>query len=109
MAVCALEGFRLALAAEVAELDEPSSLDALQEIHSLAEELDRTTRRYRLHALVREAAGASELRRRKYAGSRVGRERLATVRKGHGRLAGGVLMVAGADRRRRSLAAHRLG
>jgi hypothetical protein len=42
MAVCAPEGFRLALAAEVAELDEPSSLDALQEIHSrsLAEELD---------------------------------------------------------------------
>jgi hypothetical protein len=111
MAVCAPEGFRLALAAEVAELDEPSSLDALQQMHSrsLAEELDRTTRRYRLHALVREAAGASDLQRRKYAGSRVGRERLATVRKGHGRLAVGVLMVAGADRRRRSLAGHRLG
>jgi hypothetical protein len=41
MAVCAPEGFRLALAAEVAELDEPTSLDALQEIHSrsLAEEI----------------------------------------------------------------------
>jgi hypothetical protein len=69
MAVCAPEGFRLALAAEVAELDEASSLDALQEIHSrsLVEELDRTTRRYRLHALVRKAAGASNLQRRKHA------------------------------------------
>jgi hypothetical protein len=68
MAVCAPEGFRLALAAQVAELDETSSLDALHEVHSrsLVEELDRTTRRYRLHALVREAAGASDLQRRKH-------------------------------------------
>ena len=95
MAVCAPEGFRLALAAEVAELDEASSLDALQEIHSrsLVEELDRTTRRYRLHALVREAAGASVLAAAKACGmcsegvQRLG-EWLASVRRGHGRLAG---------------------
>jgi hypothetical protein len=57
MAVCAPEGFRLGLAAEVAELGEVSSLDAIQEMHSrsLVEELDRTTRRYRLHALVRSS------------------------------------------------------
>jgi tetratricopeptide (TPR) repeat protein len=69
MAVCAPEGFRLALAAEVAELGEDPSLDALQEIHSrsLVDELDRATRRYRLHALVREAAGASDSQRREHA------------------------------------------
>jgi tetratricopeptide (TPR) repeat protein len=69
MAACAPEGFRLALAAEMAGLDETSSLDALQEIHSrsLAEELDRTTRRYRVHALVREAAETSDLQRLKHA------------------------------------------
>jgi tetratricopeptide (TPR) repeat protein len=68
MAVCAPEGFRLALAAEVAALNEASSLDALQAIYSrsLVEELDRNTHRYRLHALVREAAGASDLQRRKH-------------------------------------------
>ena len=50
MPVSAPQGFRLALAAELAELGEASSLDALQEIHSrsLVEELDRSTRRYRL-------------------------------------------------------------
>jgi tetratricopeptide (TPR) repeat protein len=71
MAVCAPEGFRLSLAAEIAELDEASSLGALQEIHShsLAEELDRTGRRYRLHALVREAAGATDAQRHKHAES----------------------------------------
>ncbi len=101
MAVCAPEGFRISLAAEIAELAETSSLDALQEIHSrsLAEELDRTERRYRLHALVREAAGATDAQRRKHAEydqqaiPRVGKE-LASVRKGHGRLAGGVIVVA---------------
>jgi hypothetical protein len=69
MAVCAPEGFRLTLAAEVADLGDDPSLDALQEIHSrsLVEELDRSTRRYRLHALVREAAGASDWQRRKHA------------------------------------------
>ena len=69
MAVCAPEGFRLALAAEVAEFGEGSSLDVLRELHSrsLVEELDRTTRHYRLHALVREAAGASDLQHRKHA------------------------------------------
>jgi hypothetical protein len=70
MAVCAPEGFRLALAAEIAELGEASSLDVLQEIHSrsLVDELERTTRRYRLHALVREAASAVDSQRRKHAG-----------------------------------------
>jgi len=69
MAVCAQEGFRLSLAAEIAELDEETSLNALQEIHSrsLDEELDRATRRYRLHALVREAAGATDEQRQKHA------------------------------------------
>jgi tetratricopeptide (TPR) repeat protein len=69
MAACAPEGFRLGLAAQIAELDETSSLDALQEIHSrsLAEELDRDERRYRLHALVRKAAGSTDLQRRKHA------------------------------------------
>jgi len=60
MAVCAPEGFRLGLAAEVAELAE--ALDALQELvsRSLAKELDRTSRRYALHPLIRQAAGAEE-------------------------------------------------
>lgn len=62
MAVCAPEGFRLSLAAEVAELDEDPALDALQELksRSLVEELDRETRRYRLHTLVRSAAGSAD-------------------------------------------------
>jgi tetratricopeptide (TPR) repeat protein len=62
MAVCAPEGFRLSLAAEVAELDEEPALDALQELksRSLVEELDRETRRYRLHTLVRSAAGSAD-------------------------------------------------
>ena len=69
MAVCAPEGFRLGLAAEVAELDEATSLDALQELRSrsLVEELDRSKRRYRLHALVREASGSNELFRERHA------------------------------------------
>jgi len=69
MAVCAPEGFRLGLAAEVADLGDDPSLDALQEIHSrsLVEESDRSMRRYRLHALVREAAGASDAQRRNHA------------------------------------------
>ena len=62
MAVCAPEGFRLSLAAEILGFDEPACLDALSEIqsHSLVEELDRDTRRYRLHTLVREAAEATD-------------------------------------------------
>ncbi|MGA2592591.1 MAG: TIR domain-containing protein [Bryobacteraceae bacterium] len=63
MAACAPEGFYLDLAAEVASLDEGGALEALQQLiaRSLADEIDRTERRYRLHALVREAAnrGAS--------------------------------------------------
>ena len=71
MAVCAPEGFRIALAAEIAGLNETSSLDALQEIYSrsLVEELDRDNRRYRLHALVREASEATDALRRKHAKS----------------------------------------
>ena len=58
MAACAPEGFYLDLAAGIAGLDEGGALEALQQLvaRSLAEELDRTERRYRLHALVREAA-----------------------------------------------------
>ena len=69
MTVCAPEGFRLDLAAEVADLDETSSLDALQEIYSrsLVDEVDRASRRYRLHTLVREAAGVSDVQRRIHA------------------------------------------
>lgn len=66
MSVCAADSFRLGLAAEVAELEEAASLDALQELRSrsLVEELDRTGRRYRIHALVREAAFDASLRGR---------------------------------------------
>jgi hypothetical protein len=62
MAVCAFEGFRFSLAAEVAGLDEATALDALQELksRSLVEELDRETRRYRLHTLVRSATGSTD-------------------------------------------------
>jgi len=69
MAVCAPDGFRLSLAAEVAKLPEGTSLDALQELksRSLAEELDRESRRYRLHALVRAAAGPSDSLRLRHA------------------------------------------
>jgi tetratricopeptide (TPR) repeat protein len=58
MAACAPEGFHLDLAAEIARLDEGAALAALQQLiaRSLADEVDRTGRRYRLHALVREAA-----------------------------------------------------
>ena len=61
MSACAAEGFFLDLAAEIAGFDEAleegASLAALQQLiaRSLAEEVDRTDRRYRLHALVREA------------------------------------------------------
>jgi tetratricopeptide (TPR) repeat protein len=58
MSACAAEGFFLDLAADIASLDEGAALAALQQLvaRSLAEEVDRTDRRYRLHALVREAA-----------------------------------------------------
>ena len=57
------------MAAEIAGLDETTSLNALQEIHSrsLAEELDRDDRRYRVHALVREATGTTDVLRKKQA------------------------------------------
>ena len=58
MAACAPEGFRLDLAAQIAGLGEDASLAMLHALvtRSLVEELDRTDRRYRLHALVRESA-----------------------------------------------------
>jgi len=63
MSACAAEGFFLDLAAEIAGLDETGSLGALQQLvaRSLAEELDRADRRYRLHALVRETADGKAL------------------------------------------------
>jgi tetratricopeptide (TPR) repeat protein len=66
MSACAAEGFFLDLAAEVAGLDEGAALGTLQVLvaRSLAEELDRTERRYRLHALVREVADGRTLRER---------------------------------------------
>jgi tetratricopeptide (TPR) repeat protein len=69
MSVCAAEGFRLALAAEVAELTEEKALDALQNLtsRSLAEELDRGARQYRLHALVRIAADPADALRARHA------------------------------------------
>ena len=53
----------------MAELDDAASLNALQELRSrsLVEELDRSKRRYKLHALVREASGATELFRQIHA------------------------------------------
>lgn len=58
MSACAPEGFRLDLAASIVSLDEDAALAALQQLvaRSLAEEVDRASRRYRLHAMVREAA-----------------------------------------------------
>jgi tetratricopeptide (TPR) repeat protein len=66
MAACAPEGFRLLLAAAVAEMEEPAALAALNELasRSLVEELDRTDRRYRLHALVRESADGAAFGKR---------------------------------------------
>lgn len=66
MSACAAEGFHLDLAAEIASLDESRALEALQQLmaRSLAEEIDRTSRRYRLHALVREAANGEPLGKR---------------------------------------------
>jgi tetratricopeptide (TPR) repeat protein len=66
MAACATEGFHLDLAAEIAGLNEDGSLAALQQLvaRSLADEIDRSERRYRLHALVREAANGAALGQR---------------------------------------------
>ena len=59
MAVCAPSGFRLGLAAEIAELDEAAALEAVHDLRSrsLVEEIDKDTRRYRLHSLIRSVAG----------------------------------------------------
>jgi tetratricopeptide (TPR) repeat protein len=69
MAACAPDGFRLKLAAEVAGLQDEAAGDALQELHerALVEEADRRAGRYRLHSLVREAAGATDEMRLRHA------------------------------------------
>ena len=69
LAVCAPEGFRLGLAAEIADFKEEAALDALQELksRSLVEELDKEARRYRLHALVRAAAEPADSLRLRHA------------------------------------------
>jgi tetratricopeptide (TPR) repeat protein len=69
MAVCAPEGFRLGLAREVAKLGEKAAVDAVHELvlRSLVEELDRESRWYRVHALVRVAAGAGDALRMRHA------------------------------------------
>jgi tetratricopeptide (TPR) repeat protein len=66
MAACALGGFRLSLAASVAEMEGAAALAAINELasRSLVEELDRTDRRYRLHALVRESADGAAFGKR---------------------------------------------
>jgi tetratricopeptide (TPR) repeat protein len=66
MAACAPGGFRLSLAAAVAGMEEPAALAALNELasRSLVEELDRTDRRYRLHALVRVSADGAAFGKR---------------------------------------------
>jgi tetratricopeptide (TPR) repeat protein len=63
MSACAAEGFFLDLAAEIAGFDGAGALAPLQQLiaRSLAEEIDRTDRRYRLHALVRETADGKPL------------------------------------------------
>ena len=65
MSACAPEGFRLDLAAMIVSLDEDAALAALQQLmeRSLVEEVDRAERRYRLHAMVREAAGGNAFAR----------------------------------------------
>jgi tetratricopeptide (TPR) repeat protein len=69
MAACAPTGVRLGFAGEVAELDEPATLEALQGLYSrsLVVEMDRTLRRYRIHPLIREAATPSDDVRRRHA------------------------------------------
>jgi len=66
MAACAPGGFRLSLAAPVAGMEEPAALAALNELasRSLVEQLDRTDRRYRLHALVRVSADGAAFGKR---------------------------------------------
>ncbi|MBS1874209.1 MAG: toll/interleukin-1 receptor domain-containing protein, partial [Acidobacteria bacterium] len=69
MAACAPAGVRLDFAAKVAGFEEMAALEALQELfaRSLVVELDRETRRYRLHPLVREAAAPTEAVRKRQA------------------------------------------
>jgi tetratricopeptide (TPR) repeat protein len=62
MAVCAPEGFRLALAQQVSELDTQTAQMAIRDLYSrsLVELVDKDSQRYRLHAMVRDAAGEDE-------------------------------------------------
>src|SRR5687768_15963380 len=65
MSACAHEDFLRDLVAVIGDLDELTALGALQQLiaRSLAEEVSRTDRRYRLHAMVREGAGGKALGR----------------------------------------------
>jgi tetratricopeptide (TPR) repeat protein len=71
MAACAAGGFKLDLAAEIAELSEADALYALKEIfaRSLVVEVDRDVRHYRLHPLIREAAAPGSDVRARHAGA----------------------------------------
>jgi tetratricopeptide (TPR) repeat protein len=71
MAVCAPEGFRRTLAAEIAGLDAQSASAAGRELYALnvVELIDRESQRYRLHAMVRDAAGAGDDLRARHAAS----------------------------------------
>ena len=110
MAVCAPEGFRLALAAEVAELDEASSLDVVAG-NTLTLAGGRVGSDHAAISTPRAGARGRRCIRLATAkacgmhseGVRRLGEQLASVRRGHGRLAGGVLLVAGGGWRRRSL------
>jgi len=69
MAACAPGGFQFAVASEVAQLGEDDAIDALQRIfsRSLVVEVDRSSRRYRLHPLIRQAAPPSAAVRQRHA------------------------------------------
>ncbi|MGA9672917.1 MAG: tetratricopeptide repeat protein [Terracidiphilus sp.] len=71
MAVCAPEGFRLELAQQLAELDAETARAATKDLYSrsLLELVDRDSRRYRMHAMVRGAAGANDELRARHAAS----------------------------------------
>ena len=66
-AACAGEDIELAFAGEIAALSVPAALEALQTLYSrsLIIEVDRASRRYRLHPLVRQAISPTpEVRQR---------------------------------------------
>jgi tetratricopeptide (TPR) repeat protein len=69
MSACAPDGSRLRTAAGAAGMEERMAIEALRELYgrTLVEELDRSARRYRVHALVREAAAPDEVVRESHA------------------------------------------